>query len=182
MINKLMLFLCLYVLGAGMVFAQDIELFRFTNANIVEGNEMVLYHNTSDNSIKLIKKSSSNLNEKDGYLQSFILKRLERGNILIASAKQKNHFLKFSNTSNDVVFSTIENSNELDNYTWRIQFAGQGKILISPLNNLNKGLVQKEGNIIKLEEFKDGNNQELTTGKIVGDQYRFTMEKIANVL
>lgn len=180
--NKFILFLCLFALGTGITAAQNIELFRFTNVNVVDGNEMVLFHNIADNSISLVEKSNSNLNEKDGYLQSFILKRLERGRILIASAKQKNHFLKFNNTSSDVVFSTIENPNELENYTWQIQFAGTGKILISPLNNLSKGLVQKSGSTIKLEPFKNGNNQVLTAGEKVGNQYRFTIEKIANVL
>lgn len=180
--NKFILFLCLYILGAGITTAQNIELFRFTNVNVVDGNEMVLFHNTNNNSISLIKKSNSNLNEKDGYLQSFILKRLERGRVLIASAKQKNHFLKFTSTSNDVGFSTIENHSDLSNYTWQIQFAGTGKVLISPLNNLSRGLVQKDGSTIKLEQFKDGANQILTAGKKVGNQYRFTIEKIANVL
>ncbi|WP_420551457.1 hypothetical protein [Tenacibaculum aiptasiae] len=180
--NKFILFLCLFFIGAGITIAQDIELYRFTNTKLVDGNEMVLFHNISNNSISLIKKSSSDFNKKDGYLQSFILKRLEKGKVLIASAKQKKYFLKFNNTSNEIVFSTIENPEQLNEYTWQIQFAGTGKVLISPLNNPTKGLVQMDNNTIGVNVFKDSENQLLVGNKKVGDQYRFTIEKLANVL
>lgn len=180
--NKLILFLCLYILGTGITIAQDIELFRFTNASIVSGNEMILHHNFSDNSVSLIKKSSSKLNEKDGFLQSFILKRLESGKVLIASAKEKKYFLHYNPTSNKVSFLTIQDSKKLNNYTWQVQFAGKGKVLISPLNNLDKGLVKRNNNAIEVDVFKSSENELLTNGKKVGDQYRFMIEKIANVL
>lgn len=180
--KKIILLLCLCTIGTGITAAQNIELFRFTNANSVSGNDMVLYHNSTDNSVNLIEKSSSSLNEKDGYLQSFILKRLERGKVLIASAKQKKYFLYYDNNSNKVNFSAIENPDALNNYTWQIQFAGKDKVLISPLNNLGKGLVQKSDDKIEVEIFKNSENQVLTGGGKVGNQYRFTIEKIANVL
>lgn len=159
--------------------AQNIELFRFTHASSAT---MVLHHNISNNTIGLIEKSAAASNPQGAYLQSFILKRVKNGDVLISSPKKQNYFLHYNKNANTISFSEIKDRTKLEAFTWQVQFAGKGKVIISPLSNSKVGLLKSNGNTIAIATLKDAKNLALTNGKKVGDQYRFSIEKIVNLL
>lgn len=187
--NKFIFTIYLFIIGTGIAMAQDIELFRFSNLQLAEGKTMTLYHNKVDNTVKLVEKSAENFMVNGGYLQAFILKRLTNGKVLIASAKQKNYFLRYKPSTDEVDFALIEDKEVLENYTWQLQFAGKlnnnnakNIVAISPTNALSKGLVHKSNNQVGVETLKANPTSSGRGGRIIGDQYRFTMEKLADVL
>ena len=187
--NKFIFTIYLFLIGTGIVMSQDIELFRFSNLQLAEGKTMVLHHNKVDNTVNLIEKSEGNFMVNGGFLQAFILKRLTNGKVLIASAKQKNYFLRYKPSTDEVDFAPIENKELLENYTWQLQFAGKFNnnndkdiIAISPTNALSKGLVHKSNNQIGIETLKVDSASSGIGSTVIGNQYRFTIEKLADVL
>ncbi|CAL2088282.1 hypothetical protein [Tenacibaculum sp. 190524A02b] len=187
--NKFIFTIYLFLIGTGIAMAQDIELFRFSNLQLAEGKTMVLHHNKVNNKVTLIEKSEGDFGVNGGFLQAFILKRLTNGKVLIASAKQKNYFLRYKPSTDEVDFALIENKEVLENYTWQLQFAGKlnnnnakNIIAISPTSVLSKGLVHKSNNQVGVETLKANPTSSGRGGTIIGNQYRFTMEKLADVL
>jgi len=173
--------LSLLLLGGAMstVFAQNTELFRFSSVNTQNGQQ-ALHHNLNDNSLELVPVSDATFNTTDGYLQAFILKRLSLGEVLISSAKRNNHFLYYDATSDMLQFKPISDETELSSYTWKIKFSGTEQVVISPKDIIGKGLT-KNGNVISVGVLTNNALGEITNANVVGNQHRFTMDRVSNV-
>ncbi|MDY8135754.1 hypothetical protein [Aquimarina sp. 2201CG5-10] len=160
--------------------AQDSELFRFVNVAETSGTNKVLHHNLQDNSVNVIPISNTVFNARDGYLQAFILKRLSPGKVLIASAKKNNHFLHYDDSTSQISFIPITDENALDAYTWQINYARLAAV-ITPLNDPNKGLTIDSNNSISIQNLQNNSRGLITENNVVGDQHRFTIQRVTNV-
>ncbi len=185
------IFLCIVLCMAaiGMSQAQETQLFRFVGKRTnSEGQKLVLHHNLDDNKANAVAISNEDFNAKDGYLQAFILKRVSPGKVLIASAKKSTHFLKRSETiqngsTNEITFSPITDTDNLDAYTWEIEFAGNNsdEIIIQASGLHQHGVGVFPEGTAKTVRISNTSGQPLSNGGTVGDTYRFTMQRITNV-
>ena len=166
-----------------MSYAQNTQLFRFVSKQVdTDGDKLVLHHDLNSNTVNAVKISDEVFNTTDGYLQAFIVKRISKAKVLIASAKRKSHFLKRNENTNQLVFAPISSEEELPLYTWELTFAGNtsDEVIVQPVNELRKAIVLKADGV-SVSEFKNEAQQSLQVGQQIANTFRFTLQRINNV-
>ncbi len=187
--NKIFLCIVLCMAAIGMSQAQDTQLFRFVSKRLDNnGNKMVLHHDLSSNKANAVKISNETFNGRDGFLQAFILKRTSTGKVLIASAKKKNYFLKrksgaSNNNTNELVFSPITDTNDLELFTWEIGFAGNNsdEVVIQAVGIDKHGIGLFPTGDAYSVGYSTTSGNPIGNGGNISDTYRFTIQRVTNV-
>ncbi|CAM1372619.1 exported hypothetical protein [Tenacibaculum litopenaei] len=155
------------------------ELFRFVYQPTSDGPKKALVHNSTDHTAVFENLQSEQFSKQAGYLQAFILKKLENqdGKVLIASAKAPEYFLKFNSSTNTVQFAKINAGENLTPFTWEIILNSETDVNLIALQTVakNRFAVKMENNAPKVA------NRITPGGAKVDQNFSFRLERVTNV-